>query len=130
MDTFLLSLGWWNFVGSIFMFCLLNEQLGKKILNDSTHFFITEYKLDYWSKFWLFWAIGLNIFFGLINIYAAKWDFEELKIFLISVDLVAYILFLGLAIWGLLAKKCGSGIYSVFVVFGFWIGWGIWVFCS
>lgn len=126
MDTFLLAVGWWNFVGSFFMLTFFNENFGKKVLNESTKIFVTEFTLDYWAKFWLAWAIGLNIFFGLINIYAVKWGYLEVKQFLICVDLIAYALFFLLAVWGLIAKRCGSGIYSVFIVFAFWIVWGCW----
>jgi len=125
MDTYLLVLGWWNFVGSIMMLGFFNEQFGKKMLNEWTKIFSTEFVLDYWGKFWLFWAIGLNIFFGLINIMAAKWGFNELKTFLIWSDIIAYLSFVALAIWGIKAKRTGAGIYSVFIIFGAWIVCGI-----
>lgn len=126
MDTFLLAVGWWNFAGSLFMLSFFKESFGKMVLNDSTKIFATEFTLDYWSKFWLAWAIGLNIFYGLINIYSVKWGYEDVKLFIICSDLVAYLTFMILAIWGLIAKRCGSGIYSVFAVFGFWLVWGFW----
>lgn len=125
MNNYLQALGWWNLVGSITMIGFFNETFGKKMLNDWTRIFFVEFKLDYWSRFWLGWAIGLNIFFGLINIYASHWNFEPLKRFLIYVDLAAYLAFFLLAIGGLLAKRTGNGIYSVFVIFSMWIGWGI-----
>lgn len=125
MNTYLLALGWWNFVGSFLMIGFFNENFGRKMLNEWTKIFATEFKLDYWSKFWLAWAIGLNIFFGLINIYAAHWNYPEVMAFLARFDVVAYCLFVLLAIWGIKAKKTGSGIYSAFIIFGAWICWGI-----
>jgi hypothetical protein len=125
MDTFLLSLGWWNFGGSITMLFFLNEKFGNKILNEWTKIFATEFKLDYWGKLWLVWAAGINIFFGLINILSVKWGYIEVKEFLIYCDLVAYFILFSLAVWGWQCKRMGSGVYSVFIVFMGWMVWGI-----
>jgi len=130
MDTFLLSLGWWNFGGSITMLFFLNENFGKKMLNEWTKIFATEFKLDYWGKLWLVWAAGINIFFGLINILSVKWGYIEVKEFLIYCDLVAYSLFLILAVWGWKSNRMGSGIYSVFIIFSGWLAWGIYSLCA
>ena len=124
MNSYLLAIGFWNFFGSLMMIGFFNEAFGKKMLNDWTKIFKTEFKLDYWSKFWLAWAIGLNLFFGLVNIMAVKWDYNELKKFLVYTDSVAYCGFLALAIWGKTAGRTASGIYSVFIIFSFWIVWG------
>jgi hypothetical protein len=75
MNTYLLAIGWWNLVGSILMLGLFNEWFGKKIFNEWSKIISTEYKLDYWGKFWLSWAIGTNIFFALINILSVKWGY-------------------------------------------------------
>ena len=73
----------------------------------------------------MMWAIGLNIFFGLLNILAVKWGYIEVKTFLIWFDIIAYLMFVGLAIWGIKAKRTGEGIYSAFIIFGVWIIWGL-----
>jgi hypothetical protein len=125
MVTYLLALGWWNFFGSIVMIGFFNESFGKKMLNDWTKIFATEFKLDYWSKFWLGWAIGLNIFFGYINVLAAKWNFFPLMKVLVLTDIAAYSAFVLLGIWGLVSKRLGAGGYSIFIIFGGWIAWGI-----
>ena len=125
MNTYLLAIGWWNFIGSIMMIGFFYQPFGKKMLNDWTRMFITEFSLDYWGKLWLMWAVGLNIFFGLINILAVHWGYEDVKTFLIWVDISAYAFFIGISIWGLKVGRCGSGIYSAFVIFAFWIIWGI-----
>jgi hypothetical protein len=127
MDTFLLSIGWWNFIGSIMMLGFLYEPFGQSVLNNSTKIFSEKFTLNYWSRLWLVWATGLNIFFGLINIFAARWEYPELKTFLVYMDLFAYSIFLMLAIWGLKTKKLGSGGYSVLLIFTAWITWAIWV---
>ncbi len=125
MDNYLLALGWWNFLGSILMLGFFHQPFGKKMLNEWTKIFSTEFVLDYWGKFWLAWATGLNIFFGLVNIYAVKWGYVEVKEFLIVFDIIAYSLFIGLALWGMKAKRTGPGIYSALLIFLFWIGWGV-----
>lgn len=124
MNSYLLAIGWWNFAGSCLMMGMLNENFGKKMLNEWTKVFKDEFKLDYWGKLWLFWAAGLNIFFGLINIMAAGWDFADLKKFLIISDIVAYIIFFWLAIWGQRSQRCDTGIYTAYVIFAIWIFWG------
>jgi len=94
------------------------------MLNEWTMMFRTEFSLDYWGKVWLMWAISLNIFFGLINILAVGWGYNDVKEILIAADIVAYVSFTGLAVWGLRAGRLGSGAYSVFLIFSFWIIWG------
>lgn len=126
MDTYLLSLGWWNFAGSILMIGFFYQSFGKKMLNDWTKIFNTEFVLDYWGKFWLTWSIGLGIFFGLVNIYAAKLNYVEVKEFLIWLDVVAYIFLMGLSLSQIKAKRTSSGIYVALLVFAFWISWGVW----
>jgi hypothetical protein len=126
MDSYLLSLGLWNFAGSILMIGFFYQSFGRKMLNDWTKIFNTEFVLDYWGKFWLTWSIGLGIFFGLVNIYAAKLNYVEVKEFLIWFDVVAYIFLLGLSLSQIKAKRTGSGIYMVLLVFAFWIAWGVW----
>jgi hypothetical protein len=125
MDNYLIALGYWNFIGSLMMIGFFNETFGKKMLNEWTKIFATEFKLDYWGRFWMAWAIGLNIFFGLINILAAGWDLVQLKQFIIYFDMGAYAVFVGLAIWGIRSKHCGTGIYSALVIFMIWIVWGL-----
>ena len=127
MTNYLLAIGWWNFGGSLLMLGLFDRNFGRKMMNEWTRIFKTEFILDYWGKFWLGWAIGLNIFFGLVNILSVSWDHEAMQKFLVCSDLAAYLAFLCLAVWGIKAGRTGSGIYSVFVIFSFWIGWGIWV---
>ena len=126
MNNYLLSLGWWNFAGSILMVGFFYQSFGKKMMNGWTKIFNTEFVLDYWGKFWLTWSIGLGIFFGLVNIYSAKLDYTEVKEFLIWLDVIAYICLMGLSLSQIKAKRTGSGIYGVLLVFAFWSSWGVW----
>lgn len=90
-----------------------------------TKMFKDDFKLDYWGKLWLMWAAGINIFFGLINILSVHWGHLDVMTFLTQMDVGIYIVFVGLVIWGMKAGRMGSGAWSAFVIFGVWIGWGI-----
>lgn len=127
MNTYLLAIGWWNLAGSILMLGLFNEQFGKKIFNEWCKIISTEYKSDYWGKFWLSWAIGTNIFFALINILSVKWGYNEIKTFLIWFDIIAYLILIGFAFWGIKAKRTGIGIYIGLSIFVSWVVWGLFV---
>ena len=128
MNTYLLAIGWWNFAGSIMMLGMLNERFGQKMLNEWCLMFKDKFILDYWGKLWFVWAVGLNIFFGLINIMAVKWNYEEVKMFLIGFDIIAYLIFVGLIAWGLKAGRLlRTGAYSAYFIFSVWIVWGCWV---
>ena len=123
MENFLLSLGWWNFIGSIAMLFMVYEPFGHNMLVVWTKMFKDDFKLNYWGKLWLLWAAGINIFFGLMNIMAVKWGHLDVMLFLTWMDLILYIIFVFLVIWGMQAKRMGSGAYSAFVIFGIWISW-------
>ena len=125
MDTYLLAIGWWNFIGSIMMLGMFYEPFGQKMLNEWCLMFKDKFTLDYWAKLWFGWASGLNIFFGLVNIMAVTWGYNEVKIFLIWLDIIAYLIFVGLVVWGLKAERLlRPGAYSAFAIFGIWIVWG------
>ena len=121
MDIYLLSVGWWNFIGSIIMMGMIYQPFGQKMLIEWTRIFKEDFVLNYWGKLWLFWASGLNILFGLLNIMAVKWAYHDVKLFMIWMDLCSYLTFVMLTIWGLKAGKLGPGVYSVFVIFATWI---------
>lgn len=130
MDTFLLALGWWNFVGSIMMLFMVYQPFGHNVLVVWTRIFRDDFVLNYWGKLWLLWAAGINIFFGLMHIMAVKWGYLDVKLFLIKMDIAIYAIFVLLVIWGISAKRMGSGVYSVFVVFLVWLTWAILSLCQ
>jgi hypothetical protein len=128
MNTYLLAIGWWNFAGSIMMLGFLYQPFGQKMLNEWISMFKDKFVLDYWGKLWFVWAAGLNIFFGLVNIMAVKWGYTDVQTFLIWFDIIAYLIFVGLVIWGLkVGRLLRSGAYSAFFIFSIWIIWGYWV---
>ena len=45
MNNYLNAVGWWNFAGSLMMIGMLNQSFGKKMLNDWTKIFKTEFEL-------------------------------------------------------------------------------------
>ena len=102
---------------------LLHEPFGQNMLNNWTKIFSKQFVLNYWTKLWLFWAAGINIFFGLMNIMSVKWGHPEIKSFMAYTDLISYSCFFLLAIWGYRSKNLGTGAYSVFVIFAFWLAW-------
>ena len=125
MKTFIFVLGLWNFLGSFLMLGFLSEAFGRRVLNEWTKIFANEFTLDYWSRLWLFWAAGMNIFFGLVNIMASVWEFFPLFRFLVVSDLVAYAILFALALRAHQRGQFGSGGYSVLVIFSGWLLWGI-----
>jgi hypothetical protein len=127
MDNYLFTIGCWNFAGSIMMLGFVHEPFGQKVLNEWTLMFNDKFVLDYWGRLWCFWAAGLNVFFGLVNMMSVKWGYEDVKIFLVWFDIVAYLIFLGLLIWGIKANRIGFGGRIALVVFVFWVVWGFWV---
>jgi len=127
METYLLAIGWWNFLGSLMMLGFIYEPFGQKVLNEWTLIFKDRFKLDYWGQLWCFWAAGLNVFFGLMNIMAAEWQYKDVQTFLIWTDVISYILFLGLIVWGLNSGRLATGAYTAIIIFCVWITWGIWV---
>lgn len=128
MNEFLIALGIWNFFGTVLLFFCLNLDFGKKVLNEWTKIFSKEFKLDYWSKFWMAWALGLNMFFAVVNIMAADAAAIELKVIIVLFDLLVYAAFILLAIWGKRSGNCGTGIYSAIAIFFVWIIWGVFTF--
>lgn len=128
LSTFLNAIGYWNFFGSVLMLFFLNEKFGKQVLNEWTKIFKTEFQLNYWSKLWLFWAAGINVFFGLINVMAVEWNNLQLQLFMLRTDLIAYSVFISLSVWGWRTGHLGSGVYSVWIIFLGWIIWGVLVY--
>jgi len=124
METYLQALGWWNFGGSLFMLGFFHKEFGKKVMNEWTGIFATPFVLDYWGKFWMGWAIGLNIFFGAVNILSVHWCMREMQLLCLLFDLFSYSVFFALVIWGTKTKHLGKGVYSVYLIFGIWISWG------
>jgi len=125
MDLYLKAIGWWNLIGALFMLVFLSESIGNKVLVEWSKIFTEKYSVTYYVKFWLVFAIGLNLFYGLMNIMAGHWSLPNVSTAIIYMNVIAYICVLAMAIWGLVAGKCGPGIYVGFVIFGIWILWGI-----
>ena len=128
MNHFLIGLGLWNLIGACFMFLLLNKKFGNDFLVKWSQIFKEPYSLNYYGKFWLCWAIGINLFYGFINCWAVKWDYIHVKTDLIFFNLIIYFIILAILIYGLIkSNKLGPGAYIAGVIWAFFIGWGIYV---
>lgn len=126
MDTYLTSIGWWNFIGSLLMLGMFNENFAKNMLYGWTKLFTIEIKIDFWFRFWMGWAIGLNIFYGAINILCVRWNVTEMKQVVIGFDVFAYGMFLFLLFRGFRSGIMGKeGFYSTLCIFSTWFIWGI-----
>ena len=124
MDSYLLILGLWNIIGCLVMFAFIKDSNANKLLVEWSQIFTEKYSTGYYGKLWLIWAIGVNIFFALINIMCIYWNILEIKEFVIWADIIIYILFILLSIIGLKSGKLGKGIYIGFLIFITWILWG------
>ena len=125
MELYLKAIGWWNLIGALLMFVFLSESMANKVLVEWSAIFTEKYTVTFYGKFWLVLAIGLNIFYALMNIMAGRWELSNVSSFIIWLDVIAYFSVLSMAVWGLATGKCGPGIYVGFMIFGIWILWGI-----
>ncbi|BAZ40569.1 hypothetical protein NIES4101_65300 [Calothrix sp. NIES-4101] len=71
---FFLALGFWNIIGSIFLYLMLNQKLADNILRKWTEIITQPYEIGKYGSLWLLWAATTNIFFGVINIFAINWQ--------------------------------------------------------
>ena len=125
MSLYLQSLGWWNLVGSVLIFFFLNEKIGNAILVKWGGLFKEEFTHNFYSRLWICWAAGMNIFFALVNIYSPIWNVQELMNFIVYFDIISYSIFVFLVIRTLVNKTAGVGMYLALLIFLVWIGWGI-----
>lgn len=125
MESFIATLGWWNLIGSVMMFFFLNERFGSMVLVESTGIFKGPFRLDYWGKLWLAWAAGANLFFGIVHILTVHYKFYPLMIWIVWNDVIIYVTFILLSVWGIRAGRMGKGAFSVFIVFGIWLSWSL-----
>lgn len=124
METYLYAVGGWNLFGSLVMLGLLNDNIGNKLLVNWTGIFAKPFSLNFYGKLFLGWAIGLNIFFASINIFIAMEPGFVLKQIVVAADIIAYLGFIGLVIWGLIVGNLKSGGYVALLIFLGWVLWG------
>jgi len=126
LNSFFLSLGIYNLVGSIFLLTFLSNRFGNLVLFKYFKIFSDPYKIDSPGVLWLTWVVVFNVFFSLLNILAIRWDLQAQSDLLI-LDLITYVVFLLLTIIALFSPRYSIGMYFNFPIFLFWIIWGLYL---
>ena len=121
---FLLSVGYWNLIGSIVLYLMLNQAFADKVMRQWTSIFAYPYDIGKYGSLWLLWAATTNTFYSIINIFAAHWD-KEVQTTVIYGNVFIYGLFLTLSIFALKNENYGKGNYVNIILFLFWLGWAI-----
>ena len=122
METFLLAVGYWNLIGSLVLYLMLKPTLADKILRLWTGIIAQPYEIGKYGALWLLWAATTNTFLGVINIFAAQWEFTSQTI-IIYADLFVYGVFLISAIAALKNVNYGKGHFLNILLFLLWILW-------
>lgn len=123
-NYFLWALGFWNLIGSIALYLMLNEAIADRILRTWTETITHPYDAGKYGSLWLFWAATTNTFFGFVNLVATQWELAS-KIAIIYGDLFAYGVFLLPLLVVLRNENYGRGLYITMLLGIFWIGWAI-----
>lgn len=121
-DVFLLSIGFWNLIGSIALFLMLNKAIADKLLRKWTWMITAPYDIGQYGNLWLLWAATTNTFFGAINLFAAHWESTS-QIAVICGDLFVYGSLLIPAIVVLKSNDYGKG---HFINVGLCVFWSLW----
>jgi hypothetical protein len=128
-NYFFLALGFWNIIGSIFLYLMLNQKLADNILRKWAEIITQPYDIGKYGSLWLLWAATTNTFFGVINIFATNWQ-KNNQIIVIYGDLFVYLTLFLAAILMLKDENFGKGHYVNIVLIFFWIVWGVYSFIS
>ncbi|MBD1847707.1 hypothetical protein H6F89_30805 [Cyanobacteria bacterium FACHB-63] len=127
MNTiFLLSIGYWNLMGSIALYLMLNKAIADRLLREWTWIIAAPYEVGRYGNLWLVWAATTNTFFGAINLFAAHWESMN-QIAVIWADLFVYGVFLLSAIVVLKGNDYGKGHFINIGLFIFWSLWAVYL---
>jgi hypothetical protein len=121
---FLLSVGYWNLIGSIVLYLMLNQAFADKVMREWTFIFAYPYDIGKYGSLWLLWAATTNTFYSIINIFAAQWD-TEIQTTVIAGNVFIYGSFLILSILAIKNENYGKGNYVNIILFLFWISWAL-----
>ncbi|NJP10364.1 MAG: hypothetical protein HC866_13550 [Leptolyngbyaceae cyanobacterium RU_5_1] len=123
-NYFLLAIGYWNLIGSIVLYLMLNEAIADKILRQWIEIITVPYDVGKYGSLWLVWAASTNTFFSVINVLAVHWA-RTSQVVVVCGDLFVYGIFLLSIIVVLNDKNYGRGLYvSIFLTI-FWMLWAI-----
>jgi len=133
-NYFFLSIGYWNVVGSIVLYLMLNQSIADKVMREWTWTFTQVHEIGEQGSLWLWWAATTNMFLGIINIFATGWESDSQAIVLWS-DLFVYGMFLppiliAVRNSGSGKAKYGKGNYFHLLLICFWLLWTIYVLMS
>lgn len=90
---FFLTIGYWNLIGSIALYFMLNPAIADKVLRQWTETITQPYDNGQYGSIWLIWAATTNVFFGVINLFAVHWE-TATKVIIIGCDGFVYGIFL------------------------------------
>lgn len=126
LSNYFLSIGIYNLLGSALLFVFLSNKYGDLILRKSFRILTTPYSLESNGYMWLVWAATLNLFYGVTNILAFRWD-QIAKIDLLYINLILYSVFLVYTIRLLFSPNYSYGVWFNLPIFSFWILWTIYL---
>lgn len=123
-NYFLLAIGYWNLIGSIVLYLMLNPAIADKILRQWTEIVTVPYDVGRYGSLWLVWAASTNTFFSVMNILTIRWAHTS-QIAVICGDLFVYsVLLLSMTVV-LNNENYGRGLYVSIFFSIFWIVWAI-----
>lgn len=133
-NWFFWSVGYWNLIGSIVLYLMLNQTIADKVMREWTWTFAHAYDIGKYGSLWLWWAATTNTFFGAINLFATSWELSSKAIVLYS-DLFVYSMFLPPTLIAISNSASGEGKYGTGNYFHlfltcFWLLWAIYVLMS
>jgi hypothetical protein len=123
-NNFLRALGYFNLIGSVFLYLMLNKTFADKVLRNWTWIISEPYDIGKYGSLWLLWTATTNTFFSIINIFAANWE-QTSKTVVIYGDLFVYAALLIPEIAVIRNKNFGSGHYVNILLGVFWILWAV-----
>ncbi|MEC4884936.1 MAG: hypothetical protein SAL70_26990 [Scytonema sp. PMC 1070.18] len=123
-NNFFLAVGFWNLIGSVFLYLMLNKTFADKVLRKWTGIITESYDIGKYGSLWLLWAATTNTFFGVINIFAVSWE-PSSKVVVIYGDVFVYAALFLPAIVVLSNENYGKGHYVNILLGIFWIVWAV-----
>lgn len=123
-NYFLLAIGYWNLIGSVVLYFMLNPAIADTILRQWIEIITVPYEVGKYGSLWLVWAASTNTFFSVMNVFAVH-SAHASQIVVICGDLFVY----GILLLSMLAvfnnKSYGRGLYVSICLSIFWMLWAI-----
>lgn len=123
-DYFLLAVGAWNLIGSLFLYAMLHPAIADQVLRKWTWTITAPYEVGQYGVLWLWWAATTNTFFAGMNLFALGWVASVQRVVIYGDGFVYGVLLLP-AIAALRHPGYGKGHYINVALGGFWLLWAI-----